>query len=336
MAMVDIDKDTVFTILRQTISSSADAGLSILSPVLPNLVTKMTRSNENIDTMLEIIDSIYHDKREHMLPGIMLLGSTPRSCINFSDKNKVWRFFYNVHSKILAVFSDAVMPPLDLKKVRVGSVHDLQAMETSLRDYNVPEPYIESIASVFVEHFESREIRSSHESSVSPPTAPSSLAAHAAQHLLRKHIHELELSDVLNIVDAEVLRKVLVQFLTQDPIANMVRVLRSIPLCFSPVPFPWTMEESRIIGTSDVIVLTQMIELYPGLLRIEFDERLFGRRDSFHKHIRVVQADAQTVTSDLGFNGQWIIEKNEQTKIANTFEFFRRIRISKKMLQWLR
>eukprot|EP00965_Chrysotila_dentata_P165659 5469672-Pleurochrysis_carterae.AAC.1 len=74
--MLDVDKHTVLEIFRQTISESADGGLSILSPVLPNIVTKMTQTANDMNMMLEIIDSVSYDKRDEMLPGILLVGSS--------------------------------------------------------------------------------------------------------------------------------------------------------------------------------------------------------------------------------------------------------------------
>eukprot|EP00965_Chrysotila_dentata_P185112 6111270-Pleurochrysis_carterae.AAC.1 len=65
--MVDEDEHTttVLDIFRETISrSGGDDRLSILSPVLPNIVNKMTQSENNINEMLKIIDSAFDDARE--------------------------------------------------------------------------------------------------------------------------------------------------------------------------------------------------------------------------------------------------------------------------------
>eukprot|EP00965_Chrysotila_dentata_P017910 595164-Pleurochrysis_carterae.AAC.1 len=63
--MVDVDEHTVLDVFRHTIRRSTDDDvLSILSPVLPNIVNKMTQSENDINEMLKIIDSAFDDARE--------------------------------------------------------------------------------------------------------------------------------------------------------------------------------------------------------------------------------------------------------------------------------
>eukprot|EP00965_Chrysotila_dentata_P124494 4114265-Pleurochrysis_carterae.AAC.1 len=227
---VDEHTTTVLDIFRERISKSGDDDrLSILSPVLPNIVTKMTETGKHMNMMLGIIESVCGDKRDDMLPGILLVGSALDELVNFQDKEKNWRFFYYKHTAQLGVFSHFMSPPVESKAIRVRSVHDVHAMEIFLREQSVPEAYIESIASVLREHFEWRDnnIRNADMSSSSSTTQSTagflSLAGHVVRHLLCEHIDELDESDVLNLVDVEVLRKILVQFMKQDRMANVVR-----------------------------------------------------------------------------------------------------------------
>eukprot|EP00965_Chrysotila_dentata_P094170 3113156-Pleurochrysis_carterae.AAC.1 len=105
----------------------------------------MTQKEKNIDIVLACIDHVFVDKRDYMLPGILMIGSSMFSSVDFADKDNTWCFTYNETTKILDITSDFVslVPMTDL---RVGSVNDLQDMKTFLHHVNVPEPYIENIA----------------------------------------------------------------------------------------------------------------------------------------------------------------------------------------------
>eukprot|EP00965_Chrysotila_dentata_P029688 986869-Pleurochrysis_carterae.AAC.1 len=143
--MIDADNDIVLEILRQTIMQSVDGELSILSPVLLDIVKKMTEKEKNIDIVLACIDDKFVDKRDYMLPGILMIGSSMFSNVDFANEDNTWRFTYDETTKILYITSDFVSL-VSMNEVRVGSVNDLQDMETFLHHVNVPEPYIENIA----------------------------------------------------------------------------------------------------------------------------------------------------------------------------------------------
>lgn len=347
MSMVDVNEHRVLEILRQTIRQSADHQQSVLSPVLLDIVTKMTDSMERIiDLVLQCIDDVYADYRDRMLPGILLILSSRSNDVYFGDKEN-WNFIYDGDLKILSFYSIFTMPRMAIPEVRVGSMNDLQAMEIIMRYHSVPEPYIQSIVSVFRERFESKDMHSPHTiSSTNQPTASLSLAGHVARYLLREHIHELDASDVAQIIDVDVLRNALLEFLKQDRISNMVRVLRSIPLCFSPLHFPGTSRELRIYAEYwEKIVVKERLETKDKTLRIEFEETLSDDKNTFDKSIYVliyIQPDGsnvhtQTLDTDLGSTSmEWRMERNKPAEMAKTFDSFRQMQMSENMLRWLR
>eukprot|EP00965_Chrysotila_dentata_P083766 2764489-Pleurochrysis_carterae.AAC.1 len=128
------------------------------------------------------------------------------------------------------------MPPvMSLKQIRVGSVHDLSAMEAFMVFHNVPVPYIETISSVLREYFESQEIGSGHrrppgsdndgdgdaDDMEQRPTAGLSLLGRAARQVLLEHIDEFDVWDIASFLDPTLLIEVLVEFLMRDLSSNM-------------------------------------------------------------------------------------------------------------------
>eukprot|EP00965_Chrysotila_dentata_P156148 5158683-Pleurochrysis_carterae.AAC.1 len=139
----------------------------------------MAESEEHIDLVLECIDYVYYDRRYHMLPGIHGL-TTPSlgPCDNFRCRERIWYFNYDGRMELLQITSDFAMPRTHTSKIRVGSVHDVHAMETFMRHLKMPEAYIYIIASAFMERFAWREMRIRRISSTHEPRAVLSLAEH--------------------------------------------------------------------------------------------------------------------------------------------------------------
>eukprot|EP00965_Chrysotila_dentata_P129673 4286888-Pleurochrysis_carterae.AAC.1 len=121
--------------------------------------------------------------------------------------------------------------------------------------------------------------------------------------------------------------------------AHVVRVLRSIPLYFSPPPFLWTMTNLKVIGFSNEITVKKHIQLDRDKMpSIEFEETLFEDSDSFCKRICVNLHSKyfQKVAGNFGLKQPLIIEKNEPTKMAKTFKFLKRLYMPEEAFQWLR
>eukprot|EP00965_Chrysotila_dentata_P048681 1615267-Pleurochrysis_carterae.AAC.1 len=126
----------------------------------------------------------------------------------------------------------------------------------------------------------------------------------------------------------------------------MVRVLRSIPLCFSPLHFPGTSRELRIYAEYwEKIVVKERLETKNKTLRIEFEETLSDDKNTFDKSIYVliyIQPDGsnvhtQTLDTDLGSTSmEWRMERNKPAEMAKTFNSFRQMQMSENMLRWLR
>eukprot|EP00965_Chrysotila_dentata_P141127 4664633-Pleurochrysis_carterae.AAC.1 len=73
--MVHVDKHAVLEILRHTISRSTEDAQSILSPVLLDIIMKMSSWDTYIDMVLACIDEVYADAKDDVLPGIDLVAS---------------------------------------------------------------------------------------------------------------------------------------------------------------------------------------------------------------------------------------------------------------------
>eukprot|EP00965_Chrysotila_dentata_P035699 1187999-Pleurochrysis_carterae.AAC.1 len=72
---------------------------------------------------------------------------------------------------------------------------------------------------------------------------------------------EMNASDLAKIVEVDALWTALVQFSKQDPIFNMVRVLRSIPLCSSPFHFAGTKRIVNITRSPFAILVREAMTL---------------------------------------------------------------------------
>eukprot|EP00965_Chrysotila_dentata_P188611 6172847-Pleurochrysis_carterae.AAC.1 len=220
-------------------------------------------------------------------------------------------------------------------------------METFLRDHiNMPAPYIYTVASVFRERFAWREMHTPRisSSSTDQSTAVLSLAEHAARHILREHMDGMNASDLAKIVEVDALRTSLVQFSKQDPIFNMMRVLRSIPLCSSPFHFAGTKRVLNITSLFALGVREAMTLNSTAPVRIEFNESFFKDEYTFTRYIHISielydyesYGDTKKVAGELGFSTHWDLVKNEEMNIAKTIEFFRRIHMTEKMIRWFR
>eukprot|EP00965_Chrysotila_dentata_P046165 1534627-Pleurochrysis_carterae.AAC.1 len=88
----------------------------------------------------------------------------------------------------------------------------------------------------------------------------------------------------------------------------------------------------------------EVVTLNSKPLSIEFEERCLDGEYTFHRSVNIcihfdedgMHVDPKTMATELGLKSQWVLKKNDETNIAKTTEFFRRIDMTEKLIRWLR